>query len=41
MPDASLCFCEMAIGNPMYREHTAPCRQARRALDNTSNKEGQ
>lgn len=26
------CWCEFAIGNPMYPTHTAACLQARRAL---------
>jgi len=27
-----LCFCSMAIGNPMLREHTPQCQQASAAL---------
>lgn len=26
------CFCEMSIGNPMYREHTQACEKATHAL---------
>lgn len=26
------CFCEMAIGNPMYRDHSDACKKATRAL---------
>lgn len=24
-----MCWCDMAIGNPMVTEHTPPCRNAR------------
>lgn len=26
------CFCEMAIGNPMYRDHSLACQKARHAV---------
>ena len=29
------CWCEMSIGNPMYREHTESCKAATAALENT------
>ena len=32
-PQGALCFCDMAIGNPMYRVHTRACQQARRVLE--------
>jgi hypothetical protein len=31
-PDGQLCFCEMAIGNPMVTTHTPKCIAARAAL---------
>jgi hypothetical protein len=27
------CWCQMAIGNPMYTSHSSACEQARRALE--------
>lgn len=27
------CFCEMAIGNPMYNDHTPACKRARAVLE--------
>lgn len=32
-PTGGLCFCGMAIGNPMYRDHSKGCQQARQALE--------
>jgi hypothetical protein len=31
-PGGSLCFCEMRIDNPMYREHSPQCLAARAAI---------
>lgn len=34
------CFCEHAIGNPMYSEHSGPCKAARKLIKKLSKEWG-